>query len=156
MDQNIRYQCQIFCAFKFNKKASYISTRNLWLYNSGEYTFLARDIEATDWGALKDDDTDVFANNVTDCIINQAKKHTPGKSVNIRQTDPPLLNKNIRNIKRKSKPYFDKYKETSNLADSEKYKQLRNQVTREIRNARKIQTDKLAIYLKNSNIRPRD
>lgn len=114
-------------------------TRNIWLYDRGDYTPLACDIEATDWGALKDDDIDVYANNVTDYIIIQANKHIINKSVKIRQSDPPWLHNNIRKPMRNRTRYIDKYKRTSNLAYFEKYKQLRSHEPREIHKSRKIQ-----------------
>ena len=49
---------------------------------------------------------------------------------------------------RKRKRYFDKYKRTNNSADFERYKQIRNLVTSEVRKSRQLQTDKLANDLK--------
>ena len=67
-------------------------------YDRGDYDSFAREITNTDWNNLKDDDIDTYANNVTNCIIGQATKHIPNKSVKIRQSDPPRLTNTIRKL----------------------------------------------------------
>ena len=37
LEQNIRYHCPIFCVFKFTEIVSSIFTRNIWLYDKGDY-----------------------------------------------------------------------------------------------------------------------
>ena len=151
LGQNIRFHCPIYYVFKFNRKSSSTFTRHIWLYDRGDYDSFAREITNTDWNNLKDDDIDTYANNITNCIIGKATKHIPNKSIKIRQSDPPWLTNTIRKHMRKRKRYFDKYKRTNNSADFERYKQIRNLVTSEVRKSRQLQTDKLANDLKTTS-----
>ena len=93
---------------------------------------------------------------MTNRIIELARKHIPNKNIKVRKSDPPWLNKIIKKLMRKRKRLFDKYKRTNNLNDFERYKQVRNRVTGEIRKSKKIQLDKLSDKLKNSSTGPKD
>ena len=150
LDQNIRYHCPIYCVFKFTRKTSPTFTRHVWLYDRGDYESFSRDLLEVDWNSLKDADVDVYATNVTNSITCLATKHIPNKHVKVRQTDPPWLTNNIRKLIRKRKRYYDKFKQTNNPTDFNKYKQIRNLVTCEIRKSKRLQTDKLANNLKNA------
>ena len=105
---------------------------------------------------MKENDIDIYANNVTNRIIELARKHIPNKNIKVRKSDPPWLNNIIKKLTRKRKRLFDKYKRTNNLNDFERYKQVRNKVTGEIRKSKKIQLDKLSDKLKNSSTGPKD
>ena len=44
LEQNIRYHCPIFRVFKFTETVSSIFTRNIWLYDRGDYQSFSRDV----------------------------------------------------------------------------------------------------------------
>ena len=110
----------------------------------GITSFFSRDVVDSNWNILKDNDIDIYASNVTNRIIELARKHVPNKNIKVRKSDPPWLNNNIQKLMRRKKRLFDKYKRTNNLNDFERYKQVRNKVTGEIRKSKKLQLDKLS------------
>lgn len=156
LEQNIRYHCPIYCIFKFCKIISPVFTRKIWLYDKGDYESLSQEILDTDWERLKNDNIDIYANNITECILELSKKYIPNKTIKIRQSDPPWLNNTIKKLMRKRKRYFDRYKRTRLTNDFDKYKQLRNRVTSEIRKSKKAQTEKLADKLASNSSESRD
>ena len=90
--------------------ASSIFTRNIWLYDRGDYQSLSRDVVDTDWNILNDNHIDIYANNVTNHIIELARKHihVPNKNIKVRKSDPPWLNNVLKKLMRKWKRLFDK------------------------------------------------
>ena len=110
----------------------------------------------TDWNSLKDNNVDVYAQNVTDRILYLVNKHIPNKHVRIRKSDPPWLSNNIKRLMRKRKRLYDKYKRSKNQSDFNKYKQVRTEVTFAIRKAKSEEIDKLSNKLKDPNIRQKD
>ena len=85
------------------------------MYDRGDYQSFFRDVIDTNWNILKDNDIDIYANNVTNRIIELARKHIPNKNIKVRKSDPPWLNNIIKKLMRKRKRLFDKYKRTNNL-----------------------------------------
>ena len=58
----------------------------------------------------KNDDINIYAQNITDKIITAAKRHVPNKNIKVRQSDPPWLNNTIKKIIRKRKRLLNKFK----------------------------------------------
>ena len=83
-----------------------ISYRHIWLYERGDYESFSQDILETNWDALKHNDIDIYARNVTDQISTLAKKHIPNKSIKIRQSDPSWLTSEIKQMIRKRKRLY--------------------------------------------------
>ena len=54
----------------------------------------------------KNDDINIYAQNITDTIITAAKCHVPNKNIKVRQSDPPWLNNTIRKMIRKRKRFY--------------------------------------------------
>ena len=54
------------------------------------------------------------------------------------------MTNNIKQMMRKRKRLYDKYKRTKNASDLQNFKQYHNKITGEIRKSKKAQTDKLA------------
>ena len=156
LDQNIRYHCPIYCVYNFDKVKTPSFTRHIYLYNRGDYQTLTHELTGTDWNSLKDNNVDVYAQNVTDRILYLVNKHIPNKHVRIRKSDPPWLSNNIKQLMRKRKRLYDKYKRSKNQSDFNKYKQVRNEVTFAIRKAKSEEIDKISNKLKDPNIRQKD
>ena len=96
------------------------------------------------WDEVKDTDVDVYAKKLTNHISQLASKYIPYKTITVRQSDPPWLTYTIKKMMRTRKRLNDKYKRTNNIVDFENFKQIRNNVTNEIRKSKYIQTDRLA------------
>ena len=99
---------------------------------------------------------DTYAQNVTDRILHLVNKHITNKHVHIRKSDPPWLHNNIKRLMRKRKRLHDKYKRSKNQSDFNEYKQVRNEVTFQIRKAKNEKIDKLTNKLKDLNICQKD
>ena len=156
LEQNIRYHCPVFCVLNFTKPKTPIYQRKIYLYDRGNYDAFSNDLILTDWQALKSDDIDTYAINVTERIKTLVDKHIPNKSIKVRKSDPPWLNTNIKRLLRKKKRLYDKYKKSKNVNHFERYKHYRNLTTNEIRKSKKDVINKLTEKLKNQNTRPKD
>ncbi|MEW8547189.1 MAG: endonuclease/exonuclease/phosphatase family protein, partial [Candidatus Thiodiazotropha sp.] len=154
LDQNVRYHCPIYCVFKFNKVQTPVYTRKIYLYDRGNYQSISDELSETDWNKIKNNDIDIYANNLTEHILDLADKHIPNKTIKIRKSDPSWLTNNIKRLIRKKKRLYDKYKKTNNMTDFENYKHIRNQVTNEIRKSKSAELENLSEKLKDTNIRP--
>ena len=153
-EQNIRYHCPIYCVLNFNKKP-YLYSKS-FLYNRGNYKAFKKDLHSTDWNSLKHDNVDTYVSNVTDKVLELTNKHMPNKMIKVRQSDPSWLNNNIKRLIRKKKRLYEKYKHTDNINDCERYKQVRNKVTSEIRKTKSEEVKHLATKLENTNIGQKD
>ena len=152
LQQNIRYHCPVYCIFNFNQSNSKVYTRNIWLYNKGNYEALSNELYETNWNNLINDDINIYAQNITDQIIKVAKRHVPTKNIK----DPPWLYNKIKKMIRKRKRLFNNFKSTRDDFDFQNNKHFRNKVTKEIRKSKKGQIDRLADNLKNNADAPRD
>ena len=117
LHQNIRYHCPVYCVFNFEKCNSGVFTRNIWLYDRGNYEALSSELNETNWNSLKNDDINIYAQNITDKIITAAKRHIPNENIKVRQSDPPWLNNTIKKMIRERKRLFNKFKSTRNDID---------------------------------------
>ena len=155
-DQNIRYHCPVYCLLNFDKISTPVYTRHIWLYDKGDYQSFSRDLNNTDWNSLKNDDINIYATNITECITKHATKHIPNKDIKIRKSDPAWLTNNIKRLMRKRKRLYDKYKRSKVNTDFENYKNVRNKVTYEIRKSKKYQIEKLTEKLESNNLNQKD
>ena len=156
LDQNVRYHCPIYFVLNFHKPVTPVVHRHIWLYERGDYESFSQDILETNWDALKHNDIDIYARNVTDQISTLAKKHIPNKSIKIRQSDPSWLTSEIKQMIRKRKRLYSKFKKSKKPSDFENYKHIRNKTIAEIRKSKKSEVDKLAAKLSNNDIGPKD
>ena len=104
----------------------------------------------------KNNDIDEYANNLTECITKLAKKHISNKDIKIRKSDPAWLTTDIKQLMRKRKRLYDKYKRSKSITDFEIYKNIRNKITFEIRKSKKCQIEKLSEKLKSNEIDQND
>lgn len=156
LEQNLRYHCPIFFVLKSHKITTPVFRRHIWLYDRGDYRHFSRDLQETEWVALRDNDIDIYAQNITNHVLILAEKHVPNKNITVRQTDPPWLTNDIKKMMRKRQRIYKKFKITKNNADFEEYKKIRNKITASIRKSKQNQTDKLADKLKNNDLGPKD
>ena len=156
LEQEIRYHCPVFCIFVFNKIVTKAFSRHIWLYDQANYNGLRDEISNTDWDAVKHQNIDTYAKNVTDSILNTAKQFIPNKNIIVRQTDPQWLTCKIKKMMRKRKRLYDKYMQSKSETDHSNYKRFRNKVTTEIRKSKKSVIDKLSQKLLDTNLQPKD
>ncbi|MES9992730.1 MAG: reverse transcriptase family protein, partial [Candidatus Thiodiazotropha sp.] len=156
LDQNIRFHCPVFCVLNFDKHKSNILKRHIWLYDRGDYQSLSDELTNTNWAHLKHNDVNIYANNITEHLLNLSDKHIPNKIIHARQSDPAWLTTHIKKLIRKRKRLYKKYKRTKTNTDFDKYKKIRNHINNEIRNSKQNENDKLAEKLRNGNLGPRD
>ena len=110
LEHNIRYHCPIFCLLKFDNCAKSTFSRHIWLYDRCDFNSFRDEIQQTDWHIFKHDNIDTYAENVTTCLTELAKKHVPNKTIICRPSDPPWLTTYIRKLIRKRKRLFNKFK----------------------------------------------
>ena len=87
-----------------------------------------------------------------DTLIKASQNSIPSKVVTIRPNEHPWITCQIRNLIRKRKRTFRKYKKTQNLLFWEKFKKLRNQIVSNIRSSKKNYFDKLEDILSKENV----
>ena len=156
LEHNIRYHCPIFCLLKFDNTEKSTFSRHIWLYDRCDFNSFPDEIQQTDWQLFKHDNIDTYAENVTTCLTELAKKHVPNKTIICRPSDPPWLTTYIRKLIRKRKRLFSKFKKSKNPNDFVNYKTFRNTVTIEIRKSKKKQIDKLTEKINNNTNCPKD
>ena len=118
LEHNIRYHCPICCLLKFDNRAKSTFSRHIWLYDRFDFNAFCDEIQQTDWQLLEHDNIDTYAENVTTCLTELAKKHVPNKTIICRPSDPPWLTTYIRKLIIKRKRLFSKFKKSKNANDS--------------------------------------
>ena len=138
LEQNIRYHCPIYCILKFDKPKLKPFSRHIWLFDRGNYESLSQEISNTNWDMLKNNDINIYANNLTEQVSKSSKIHIPNKFIKVKQSDPHWMNNNIKQMMRKRKRLYDKYKRTKNASDLQNFKQYRNKITGKYENLKKL------------------
>ena len=110
LEQNIRYNCLVFCVLNFPKPSTPSYQRKIYLYDKWNYQRFSTDLAQTDWEILKDDNVDSYAVNITERITAFADKHIPNELIIVHKSDPASLTTNIKKLLRKKKRSYDKYK----------------------------------------------
>ena len=64
LNQEIRYHCPIYGIFKFSKPKLISFTRHIWQYDQGNYELLHNKAALFDWDHIKDNDINIYANNI--------------------------------------------------------------------------------------------
>ena len=130
LDQNVRYHCPVYFVLNFHKNVAPAFYRHIMLFDCGDYQSLSRDIRETDWDSLKSNDIDIYASNITNRISELFDNHIPNKKVKIRQSDPSWLTNEAKQLIRKRKRLFKKFKRTKNITDYDNYKRFRKNYNR--------------------------
>ena len=73
LEQNVRHHCPVYFVLNFHKYIAPALNRHIWLYDRGNYLSFAQDIMETNWETLKNNNIDIYAQNVTNEISKLAK-----------------------------------------------------------------------------------
>ena len=82
LNQNMRFHCPIYCFLNFTKPKSEPYQRLIWQYDKGDYEAFRLNASQCDWDSLFNSDIDIYANNITICLLDLAKKYIPSKTGN--------------------------------------------------------------------------
>ena len=85
-------------------------------------------LPAPKWESLRDNDIDVYANNITNHILYIAKECIPNRVIRIRLSDPSWLRTHIKRFIRKHTRAYRKAKLTNLPTNWNKFRKLRNEV----------------------------
>ncbi len=110
LDQTVRYHCPIYAILDFQKPRFNSFPRKIYLYEQGDYNMLRQMANDTDWNNTINNDINIYADNITQKIIQLTDSCIPNKVVRIRPNDPPWMNTNIRKNIRKRKRSLKKAK----------------------------------------------
>ena len=155
LGQDLRYHCPIFGIFKFSKPKVKSYTRQIWNYEQGDFQLLRSKAAETDWSALRDDNLDTYAINITTRLLSIAKDCIPNKIVRIKPSDAPWLTTQIKRFIRKRKRAYKKAKHTNSPAHWIKFKRIRNKVISMRRESKEGQTNKIVNKLKSDSLSSR-
>ena len=86
----------MFGILNFTKPECKAFTRDVWIYDQGNYDLLREKASETDWDSLKDEDIHKYAKNVTDHLNNIAKQCIPNKCIKVNPTDPLWITSDIK------------------------------------------------------------
>ena len=94
---------------------------------------------SVNWNELQDDDINVYANNITDTILELSKQCIP----NVRSYDPPWITNSLKRHIRVRKRLYRKAKQTNDHNLWNKFRRYRNKTLSLTRKSKKSHTDKL-------------
>ena len=140
-----RYHCPIIVLLKFLRPQNKAFKRRIWNYNLADFDKYRHVLTNSNLEEKLQQTTDIDQNTkeVTETIIYAADQAIPNRYVTIRPTEHPWITCHIKNLIRKRKRNFRKFKRTTNPLHLEHYKTLRNKVVSEIRKSKKDYFDKL-------------
>lgn len=145
----IRYHCPIILLLKFFRPKNKTFKRRIWNYklaNFDRYRVILSEYNL-DEKLQENFDIDVNVQQITDALITAAEQSIPNKVVTIRPAQHPWITCHIKNLIRKRKRNFRKFKRTSNNCFWENYKTFRNQTVSEIRKSKQDYYNKLDMLL---------
>ena len=96
LNQEIRYHCPIYGIFKFSKPKFVSFTRHVWHYDRGNYDLMRNKTASFDWDSIKNNDINIYANNMNTTVTAIAKECIPNRCINIKPTEPPWITTDIK------------------------------------------------------------
>lgn len=156
LDQEQRYHVPVFCLFKFRKPKQPCFQRTIWEYNRGDYVKLRNDFNSFQWEECFDFNISKYADNVSNQILIISKYNIPNKDIYVRPLDAPWITNTIRSNIRRRKRLYRKAKLTQSNMHWVKFKQLRNQIVSQIKEAKAIYYSKLSDKLKQESLSSKD
>ena len=156
LNQEIRYHCPIYGIFKFSKPKFVSFTRHIWNYDKGNYDLLRNKATSFDWDYIRDNDTNIYADNINTTVTSMAKECIPSRCINVKPSEPPWINLTIKRHIRKRKRAYRKAKRTNSESDWKKIKSIRNKVVHNIRESKKSYCDKIAAKLTSETLSSKD
>lgn len=146
-----RYHCPIIVLLKFLRPSIKSYKRRIWSYKSadfGKYRALLQSLNL-DGQLQTNDNIEENVRFVTEAIFSAAEQSISNKIVTIRPSEHPWITCQIKNLIRKRKRAYMKYKRTSDVRCWQKYKGIRNKVVFAIRKSKQAYFDKLDFLLSN-------
>ena len=141
----IRFHCPLLVILKFLHQSTKVFKRRVFNYERAKFDIFRAQIPS-----YKLEENIANTNNINENVayvmdtLNKASQNSiPSKVATIRPNEYPWITCQIRNLIRKRKRTFRKYKKTQNLLFWEKIKILCNQIVNNIRSSKKIYSDKL-------------
>ena len=152
LPDQIRYRCPIIVLLKSLRPSVKTYKRRVWLYPQADFTRYRELLSECNFEENIERNTDLEHNMkyITNALIEASEKSIPNKIVTIRPKDHPWITC-IRNLIRKRKRMFRKYKKTYVNDLRDKFKVIRNKVVNEIRKSKKEYFDKLEQLLSNES-----
>ena len=85
-------------------------SRKIWLFENGDYNAFRQAVSDYDWNTIIKEDINLYANALTQALINLSEQYIPNKNVTKRPQDLPWINNNIWKLMRKRNRFYRKYK----------------------------------------------
>ena len=130
--------------------------RKIWLFENGDYNAFRQAVSDYDWSTIIKEDVNLYANALTQTLINLSEQHILNKNFTIRPQDLPWINNNIRKLMRKRNRFYRKYKKSKTVQNYSKFKKIRNDVTSLLQKSEQDYTESLANKFKSSNLSSKD
>ena len=144
LDQNLRYHCPTYAVFNFDKPKYQCYKRKIWKYDDGDYGQLRQLIQEFNLQSLKNEDINVYAENVTNKILELCELAIPNKTITVRPTDPPWVSGHIRRLIRRRKRAHRKAKRLDTPESWRKFRKLRNEASKAIKSAKQDLKDNIS------------
>lgn len=147
-----RYHCPVFAFLKFMRPPVKSFKRKIWNYARADYEKYREKLqEQTLENLVSGNDIDSNVQLITKAIFDAAEKSIPNKIVTIRSNDHPWITCQIKNLMRKRRRSYRKFKRTANPIHWSKFKTIRNIVVKEIRKSKQAYFDKLESVISSEN-----
>ena len=156
MSQDLRYHCPVFGVLNFSKPRGKSYVRTTWSYDRGDYNLLKQKASLTDWESFYDTDINKHALGITNHITDIAKECIPNRVTRIRPCEPSWINSHIKYLIRRRKRAYRKAKRTDLHWHWHKFRQLRNKVTKLIRDSKTMCNERIANKLKSETLSSKD
>ena len=156
LSQDLRYHCPVFAVLNFSKPRGKSYVRTTWSYDRGDYNLLKQKASLTDWESFYDTDINKHALGITNHITDIAKECIPNRVTRIRPCEPSWINSHIKYLIRRRKRAYRKAKRTDLHWHWHKFRQLRNKVTKLIRDSKTMCNERIANKLKSETLSSKD
>lgn len=156
LSQDLRYHCPVFGILNFSKPRGKSYVRMTWSYDRGDYNLLRQKASSTDWESFYDNDIDKHALGITDHITDIAKECIPNRITRIRPCEPSWITSHIKYLIRRRKRAYRKAKRTDLHWHWHKFRELRNKVTKLIRDSKTMCNERIANKLKSETLSSKD
>ena len=156
LTQEVRYHCPVYAVLNFSKPKSKSFVRRTWSYDKGNYPLLREMASSIIWENLYDPDVNKHALNLSNQITSLAMECIPNRLTRIRPGEPYWINSGIKRLIRKRKRAYRKAKRSGILQHWNKFRNLRNEITKLIREAKESHKNNIANKLKTGSLSSRD
>ncbi|XP_053393699.1 uncharacterized protein LOC128555435 [Mercenaria mercenaria] len=136
LEQELRYHCPTYCILKFCKPKPITFTRLIWMYDQCNFDLLRQSLSSADWESCSNADVNAYASNITDTILSICKNLIPNKTVTVRPRDVPWMTSAIRRCIRRRKRAYKKAKLSGSVEHWSKFRRIRNDTIRSIKQAK--------------------